>query len=49
MITVPGQPAQPVPKIDPTFFALAAADMHREGKLFEPPTELKLPAEALKK
>lgn len=37
MPTVPGQPADPAqPKPDPTMLAIAAADMHKAGRLFAP-------------
>ena len=38
MITVPTNPSVPsiAPKVDPTYLAMAAAQMHSMGRLFEP-------------
>lgn len=32
----PGQ-SQPLPKVDPTFLMMAAAELHEAGRLVEPP------------
>lgn len=42
MPIVPGQRGQvtsipSVPRVDPTYLAMAAATMHEQGRLFEPP------------
>lgn len=31
--------SQPIPKVDPTFLMMAAAELHEAGRLVEPPIE----------